>query len=79
MKSELINSKAKAKEINFPVLAKKRQEEYVILFYEEGSGVVVVGGAVYNVGDHDTDWISVLDDSIWEILPPGAKVVLKNT
>jgi hypothetical protein len=79
MKSELINYKKGKTEIKFPVLAKSTDSDLVVLFTGQSTGIVVFSDRVYDIGAEDSDWIYVSDSSAWEILPPGAKVVLENT
>jgi hypothetical protein len=79
MKSELVNYSTASKEIVFPVLAKSKSDDLTILFRKESIGMVVVKNSIYNIGETASDWVSVGDKNSWEILPPGAKVVLENT
>lgn len=43
------------KEISFPCLM-RHKEGFVVLFTKPQSGVVVVAGAGWKLGEHDADW-----------------------
>lgn len=60
--------------IKFPCIARylggNRNENLIVLFCERTSGTVLhCPDAPQRVGNHDTDWISVYDNQVWEIVP----------
>ena len=64
----------------FPLLARNQHSNYVVLFTSERQGTVVhlAGCSFYSLGHVDTDWSSCFDDRVWEILPSGTSVTLRQ-
>ncbi len=69
--------KEKSKEIKrkYPLLAKDRETDLVVLFTDSKTGTVVNVDYSYNLGHYENDWEDI-DDGGWEIFPPGTKVTL---
>lgn len=72
--------KEKSKEIVFPVLAEALVdgETFVVLFLSKNKGVVVKGNKHNAVGDLDSNYVSVTNESVWRILSPEESIVLSN-
>ena len=72
--------KEKSKEIEFPVLAEALVdgETFVALLFSDTKGVVVKGNLNNNVGNINTNYVSVTKESYWRILSPEESVVLSN-
>ena len=72
--------KEKSKEIVFPVLAEALVfgETFVVLFLSNNKSVVVKGNLCNTVGDLDSNYVSVTDESKWRILSPEESIVLSN-
>ena len=72
--------KEKSKEIVFPVLAEAlvQGETFIVLFLSENKGVVVKGNCYNGVGDLDSNYISVTNETHWRILSPEESIVLSN-
>ena len=72
--------KEKSKEIEFPVLAEALvgRETFVVLFLSETKGVVVKGNLSNDVGELDSNYVSVTNELHWRILSPEESIVLSN-
>lgn len=65
--------------VEFPVLARVRDSGMVVLFVEDGAGVVLEKGDGYpEVGFFQTIWSSVTNPFVWEVLPPSYNVTISN-
>ena len=78
MKSEVKIKKVKEQVMNvdiFPALFKNTNFDYIVLFTDMTSGIVVHSNSEYHdVGEYSDCWISA-DSSSWEYL--GSNVVVK--
>lgn len=72
--------KEKPKEIEFPVLAEALvgEETFVALMLSETKGVVVKGDDYNPVGEVNSHYVSVTNESHWRILSPEESIVLSN-
>ena len=70
--------KEKSKEIQFPVLAESIHNNFVVLFTDETSGVVVKNSKYNSIGEVDDNYLSIYDINIWRILSPEESIVLSN-
>ena len=72
--------KEKSKEIEFPVLAEALvdNETFVVLFLSKNKGVVVKGNYNNPVGDLDSNYVSVTNESTWRILSSEESIMLSN-
>ena len=72
--------KGKSKEIEFPVLAEALvgRETFVVLFLSKNKGVVVKGNLSNDVGELDSNYVSVTNELHWRILSPEESIVLSN-
>ncbi len=70
MKSELVeNNKAR---LAFPLLAKNKGRDLVVLFTNKTSGTVVHGEGI---GRYSENWNDVTSYH-WEILPSGSRIII---
>lgn len=69
-------SETRAPTIWYPLLAKAKSSDYIVLFTASTEGVVLYGSEVYKVGHFSADWISCWDTSLWQILPEGTTITL---
>jgi hypothetical protein len=79
MKTELVDYNQEKKRITPPLLAKHKFSSLVVLFHSLDSGMVVIGTEEHPTGKYCKAWTGYDNPKAWEILPPGAKVVLENT
>ena len=70
--------KEKPKEIEFPVLAESIRNNFVVLFTDETSGVVVKNSECNIIGDFCDNYVSLYDTTIWRILSPEESIMLSN-
>ena len=70
--------KEKSKEIEFPVLAESIHNNFVALFTDENSGIVVKNGKCNSIGEVSNNYLSIYDTTIWRILSPEESIVLSN-
>jgi hypothetical protein len=71
--------KATEPEITFPILARLKSTNIIVLFTYHTIGMVISSHSVVNpVGQHRNDWESVLNKTVWEILLTGEQVILEN-
>ena len=70
--------KEKAKEIEFPVLAESIHNNFVLLFTDETSGIVMRNSEYNRIGNFSIDYISIHNKSVWRILSPEESIVLSN-
>ena len=70
--------KEKPKEIEFPVLAESIHNNFVVLFTDETSGVVVKNSECNIIGDFCDNYVSLYYSTIWRILSPEESIVLSN-
>ena len=72
--------KEKSKEIVFPVLAEAlvEGETFVVLFLSNTKGVVVKGNLRNPVGEVNSHYVSVTNETHWRILSPEESIVLSN-
>jgi hypothetical protein len=64
-------------ENEYPLLARHRRCNYVVLFSNATTGVVVNDiDKHFEIGKH-ASWSSVKDKITWEILPKGSEIILK--
>lgn len=65
--------------VAFPVLARTRDSGMVVLFVEDGAGVVLEKGEGYSeVGFFQTIWSSVTNPFVWEVLPSSYSLTISN-
>lgn len=76
MKVEVIEREEKKEVMTFPVLMKRKDSSLVVLFKENGGGTVMVATSVYPTGWYSEDWVSCLNDSIWQKFT--GKITLEN-
>lgn len=76
MKSELVLPDVKNEQPTFPLLARAKDKGHVVLFENESDGQVVKYSGNYPIGYISETWTSCFDVKVWEILPPGTKVIL---
>ncbi len=79
MKSKL-DQKENAPKITFPVLAKAKSDETVVLFTSPTCGTVLVPGKKdsESIGEFSKIWCQVSEGITWQILPPGSTVTLEQ-
>ena len=70
--------KEKSKEIEFPVLAESIHNNFVVLFTDETSGVVVKNSKCDIIGDSCNNYMPLYDTTTWRILSPEESIVLSN-
>lgn len=70
--------KEKSKEVVFPVLAESIHNNFVVLFTDETSGVVVKNSKCNIIGDFCDNYMSLYDKTHWRILSPEESIVLSN-
>lgn len=70
--------KEKPEEIEFPVLAESIHNNFVLLFTDETSGVVMKNNEYNQIGNFSGDYISLYNKSVWRILSPEESIVLSN-
>lgn len=72
-------SQPPAPTVEFPVLARTRDSGMVVLFVEDGAGVVLEKGDGYaEVGFFQTIWSSVTNPFVWEVLPSSYSLTISN-
>ena len=79
MKFKLILPDTNPKPIQYPVLANSlnrgQGKELVVLFLNANSGVVMVDNIhCYSIGKMVSNFVSVEDQTLWDILPEGTKI-----
>ena len=70
--------KEKSKEIEFPVLAESIHNNFVVLFTDETSGVVVKNSEGNSIGEVSDNYLSIYGTTIWRILSPEESIMLSN-
>ena len=70
--------KEKSKEVVFPVLAESIHNNFVVLFTDETSGVVVKNSKCNIIGDFCDNYMSLYDKTHLRILSPEESIVLSN-
>ena len=70
--------KEKSKEIEFPVLAESIHNNFVVLFTDETSGIVVKNSEGNSIGEVSDNYLSLYDTTIWRILSPEESIMLSN-
>ena len=70
--------KEKPKEIEFPVLAESIHNNFVVLFTDETSGIVMKNSECNIIGDFCDNYVSLYDTTIWSILSPEESIMLSN-
>ncbi len=70
--------KEKSKETEFPVLAESIHNNFVVLFTDETSGIVVKNSKCNIIGDFCDNYMPLYDTTIWRILSPEESIVLSN-
>ena len=67
-----------AKDIEFPVLAESIHNNFVLLFTDETSGVVMKNNECNRIGSFSDGYISLYNKSVWRILSSEESIVLSN-
>lgn len=70
--------KEKSKEIEFPVLAESIHNNFVVLFTDETSGIVMKNNECNSVGEVGDNYLPIYDTTIWRILSPDESIMLSN-
>ena len=70
--------KEKSKETEFPVLAESIHNNFVVLFTDETSGIVMKNSKYNAVGYFNTGYKFSQNPSNWRILSPEESIVLSN-
>ena len=70
--------KEKSKEIEFPVLAESIHNNFVVLFTDETSGIVMKNSKCNSIGEVSNNYLSIYDTTIWRILSSEESIVLSN-
>ena len=70
--------KEKSKEIEFPVLAESIHNNFVVLFTDETSGIVMKNSEGNSIGEVSDNYLSIYDTTIWRILSPEESIVLSH-
>ena len=70
--------KEKPKEIEFPVLAESIHNDFVVLFTDETSGIVMKNSKCNIIGDFCDNYMPLYDTTTWRILSSEESVVLSN-
>ena len=71
--------KEKSKEMEFPVLAESIYNNFVVLFTDESSGIVMKNSKFNSIGEVSNNYLSIYDTTTWRILSPEESIVLSNT
>ena len=70
--------KEKSKETEFPVLAENIHNNFVVLFTDESSGIVVKNSECNSIGEVNNNYLTLYDKTYWRILSPEESIVLSN-
>ena len=70
--------KEKSKEMEFPVLAESIYNNFVVLFTDESSGIVMKNSKFNSIGEVSNNYLSIYDTTTWRILSPEESIVLSN-
>ena len=70
--------KEKCKEIEFPVLAESIHNNFVVLFTDETSGIVMKNNKCNSIGDFCDKYMPLYVTTTWRILSPEESIVLSN-
>ena len=70
--------KEKSKEVEFPVLAESIHNNFVVLFTDENSGIVVKNSNCNIIGNSCDNYMSLYDTNTWRILSSEESIVLSN-
>lgn len=62
-------------ELKYPCVMKSRQHDFLVLFVEERTGIYLSG--TYT-GSRQDNFISAMDEKMWERLPIGSEIILSN-
>lgn len=79
MKSEVKTSFPETKELKFPLLARSKVNQTIVLFTDIGTGTVVASNENWsdeNLGKYSNTWIDCNNANNWEILPAGSTITL---
>ena len=68
----------KSKGIEFPVLAESIHNNFVVLFTDETSGIVMKNSNCNIIGDFCDNYMPLYDTTIWRILSPEEYIMLSK-
>ena len=80
MKSKLTIKPKTAESPQYPTLARCKESDFVVLFWNDRRGVVVHSKeATRPIGyGASTDWVPITTKNVWEVLPAGSRVVVEQ-
>lgn len=79
MKSYATDLEQEATKIKYPILAKSKDHEFIVMFTSSNHGMLVYMPEdcdLHYLGKISTTWVDITDNYTWRILPEGFEIKL---